>query len=60
MKQRSLKVYKAPGLDSELPQIRIQGKWLSDLGYRVGDHLIVSIKSGKLTIEHAKDVPVKA
>ena len=60
MKQRSLKVYKAPGLDPDIPQIRIQGKWLSDLGYHVGDHMIVSIKSGKLIIEHAPAEPVKA
>ena len=58
MKERKIKVYKAPGLDDKLPQIRLQGKWLSDLGFNVDDHIIVSCKSGRLIIERI--VPEKA
>jgi len=58
MKERKIKVYKAPGLDNDLPQIRLQGKWLSDLGFNVDDQIIVSCKSDRLIIERA--VPEKA
>lgn len=52
MKQRNLKVYEAPGQSRDIPRINLQGKWLSDLGYHVGDHIVVTCDNhGKLTIE---------
>ena len=51
MKERKIKVYKAPGMDPDIPQIRLQGKWLYNLGFKVDDSVIVSFKSGKLIIE---------
>ena len=51
MKKRELQIYKAPGCNPDLPQIRLQGKWLSDYGFKVGERITVSIKFGKLIIE---------
>ena len=39
--ERTLKVYAAPGKVIDIPQIRIQGKWLRDIGYETGDEIIV-------------------
>lgn len=60
MNNRELKIYKAPGLDPDIPQIRLQGKWLSNLGFNVDDHVIVSYDSGKLIVELTPVVPAKA
>jgi len=51
MKERKIKVYKAPGMDPDIPQIRLQGKWLYDLGFKVNDPVIISFKSGKIIIK---------
>lgn len=52
MKQRKLKVYDAPGMHDGIPRINLQGQWLSNLGYHVGDHIVVSCDNhGKLIIE---------
>lgn len=42
MKERHLKIYEAPGQKRNIPRINLQGDWLSNLGYHVGDHVIVS------------------
>ena len=43
MKERKLKVTYAPGANhkEEIPRIVLQGKWLKDLGFEVGEHVIV-------------------
>ena len=51
MKQRKLKIYEAPG-QNNIPRINLQGQWLDNLGYHVGDHIIVSIDDqGRLIVE---------
>ena len=49
--ERHLKIYEAPSQKRNIPRINLQGEWLSNLGYQVGDHVIVSYDQGKLIVE---------
>lgn len=49
-KKRILKIYEFPGPGPRVPQIRLSGKWLEQLGYKIGDHIVVSCGGNKLTI----------
>lgn len=60
MKERHLKIYKAPGQKRNIPRINLQGDWLSNLGYHVGDHVIVSYDQGKLIVELDPVIPANA
>lgn len=61
MKQRNLKVYEAPGQSRDIPRINLQGKWLSDLGYHIGDHIVVSIDDqNRLIVELAPPASTEA
>lgn len=51
MKERHLKVYESTGTSKTVPRINLQGDWLSDLGFRIGDRIIVSYNQGRLIIE---------
>lgn len=51
MKVRLLTVYSTYANDSEMPQIRIQGKWLEKLGFTPGKKFIIQEKSGELTLK---------
>lgn len=51
MIERQLKVYEAIVSDPTIPEIRIRGKWLSLLGYTVGEGIQVSYEDGKLIIQ---------
>lgn len=53
MSKRNLKVYEAPTATiSNMPSIRLQGKWLEKLGFETGDMITVREEEGKLIIEH--------
>ena len=60
MKERQLKIYEAPGQKRNIPRINLQGDWLSNLGYHVGDHVIVSYDQGKLIVELDPVIPADA
>ena len=60
MKERHLKIYEAPGQKRNIPRINLQGDWLSNLGYHVGDHVIVSYVHGKLIVELDPVIPADA
>lgn len=60
MKERYLKIYEAPGQKRNIPRINLQGDWLSNLGYHVGDHVIVSYVQGKLIVELDPVIPADA
>lgn len=60
MKERHLKVYEAPCQKRNIPRINLQGDWLSNLGYRVGDHVVVSCDQGKLIVELEPVIPTEA
>lgn len=51
MQVRLLTVYSTYIGSTELPQIRIQGKWLEKLGFRKGKKFIVQEKHGELLIK---------
>lgn len=56
MKNRKLKVYEAPGTyASNIPCIRLQGRWLEKLGYKVGEEIIVGELNGRLVIRPATE-----
>lgn len=48
MKTRKLKTYYNK---NNRPQIILQGKWLEDLGYQVGDRIEVKIIKNKIVIK---------
>ena len=52
-KERRLKVYSCStgGRNEEIPQIRIQGKWLADSGFTYGTQMKVTCDVGKLVLE---------
>ena len=60
MKERHLEIYEAPGQKRNIPRINLQGEWLSNLGFQVGDHLIVSYDQGKLIVELEPVIPAAA
>ena len=44
MKERKLKVTYAPGTEykEKIPRIVLQGKWLKELGFEVGEHVTIN------------------
>jgi len=53
MKSREMTVYRARGIGKDLtvPMIMMQGKWLRDMGFAVGDRVSVTLQDGKLVVE---------
>ena len=43
-----------------IPRINLQGEWLSNLGYQVGDHVVVSYEQGKLIVELEPEISTEA
>ena len=56
----NLKVYEAPGATLRVPRILLQGKWLTDLGYHVGDRIKISFQENRLIIEPAPISEIKS
>ncbi len=50
MQVRLLTIASVLSNNSEIPQIRIQGKWLEKLGFRQGKKFIVEESQGQLII----------
>lgn len=58
--ERKLKVYTAAGKTKNVPEIRLQGDWLQESGFNIGDRISVTVEDGKITIEHSEEVePMK-
>lgn len=53
MKSREMTVYRARGNGKDLTvtMIMMQGKWLRDMGFAVGDRVSVTLQDGKLVVE---------
>ena len=53
MKSREMTAYRARGNGKDLtvPMIMMQGKWLHDMGFAVGDRVSVTLQDGKLVVE---------
>lgn len=52
MKERKLKVTYAPGSEykEQIPRIVLQGKWLKELGFEVGEYVIISPSNENIVI----------
>ena len=56
---RLMKVYESGGYSNkEIPQIRLQGEWLKELGFEIGDQLNVHCEGGRITITRADEIIV--
>ena len=56
MSKRQLKVYEAPGcIKKSTPCIRLQGRWLEELGFKTGSEFMVHEEERKLVIELIMD-----
>lgn len=53
MQKRILSVYYSYTGDKEVPQIRLQGKWLKELGFETGKKIVVLAKNEVLEIRTA-------
>ncbi len=54
-----MKVYESGGYSNkEIPQIRLQGEWLKELGFEIGDQLNVHCEGGRITITRADEIIV--
>ena len=55
---RQLKVYSSRlhyADNYDAPCIRIEGKWLSEYGFKPGDYIAVECKDGELLIKHDEE-----
>lgn len=58
-KNRTMKVYEASGYNySSTPQIRLQGKWLEDLGFDIGRNINIECQGGRIIITRADEIIV--
>lgn len=48
--QRELKVYENSGSGVRCPRISLQGRWLEDYGFQIGNGITVTCENGILTI----------
>ena len=57
MKERKLKVTYAPGSEykEQITRIVLQGKWLKELGFEVGEHVIISYSNENIIISKNKE-----
>lgn len=54
MEIHKLKVYEASSLIN-IPQIRLQGKWVEKAGFQIGKLIVVEVKSGEIRITLADE-----
>lgn len=58
-KSRKMTVYKTTGTRYQhIPQIKMQGDWLEDAGFSIGDHIQVKCQKNRLII--TKSNPAQA
>ena len=58
MKERKLKISYAPGANhkEEIPRIVLQGKWLKELGFEVGEHVTINYSNENIVVSKNKDL----
>ena len=58
MKERKLKVTYAPGAKykEQIPRIVLQGKWLKELGFEVGEHVTINYSNENIVVSKNKDL----
>ena len=56
-KYREMKVYEASGYQyKRTPSIILKGKWLSELGFDIGEQIEVKCEDGRLIITKANEI----
>ena len=55
-KYREMKVYEARGYHKQTPSIVLKGKWLSELGFNIGEQIEVKCEDGRLIITKANEI----
>lgn len=56
MKNRKYTVGRKPGyLDDTMPEMRISGKWLSKIGFSIGDHVELVLEEKQIIIRPASE-----
>lgn len=56
-KYREMKVYEARGYQyKQTPSIVLKGKWLSELGFNIGEQIEVKCEDGRLIITKANEI----
>jgi hypothetical protein len=50
-KEKTLKVYRQPGVEIPYPEIRLSGKWLKMYGFQIGDYIRIAYKSTMIVIK---------
>ncbi len=54
-KNRKMTVYKTTGVGyRHIPQIKMQGGWLEEAGFSIGDHIQIICQKNKLIITKTK------
>lgn len=48
-------LYTSPSSRKPVPAVRVQGKWLQDLGFRIGDKVEIYESKEAITIRLAKE-----
>lgn len=57
---RTMKVYEGSDRNYKaIPQIRLQGKWLQELGFDMGTPINIKCEGGMLTITRADEIIVE-
>ena len=51
MKEKTLKIYRQPSVDPYYPEIRLSGKWILRLGFKVGDYIRIIYGKQKIKIK---------
>ena len=56
-KYREMKVYEASGYQyKRTPSIVLKGQWLSELGFDIGEQIVVKCEDGRLIITKANEI----
>ena len=57
---RTMKVYEGSDKNyNGIPQIRLQGKWLKELGFDMGTPINIKCQGGMLTITRADEIIIE-
>lgn len=57
--RKEFKIYEVYNGKKTIPQIRINGIWLQELGFNIGDKISLELIEGKLIIEKLPQEEVK-
>ena len=57
MRSKELKIYTGNGTNyAPIPKIILQGKWLDNIGFSIGEKVSVSFEENKIVIEKVAEI----